>query len=441
MSHLVIIGNGIAGITTARHVRQQSPDHRITVISAESDHFFSRTALMYIYMGHLKYEHTKPYEDWFWAKNRIDLKRARVEAVETDAKQLRLDDGSFLGYDQLVIATGSKPSFFGWPGQYLTGVQGLYGLPDLDAMERNTQGISHAVVVGGGLIGVEMAEMLHSRHISVTMLVRERTYWSSVLPAEEGELIGRHLRRHGVDLQLQTELREILPDSQGRVRAIVTTDGREMPCQFVGLAIGVTPNVSLLDGAGIDVKRGVLVNEFFETNIPNVYAVGDCNEFREPVFGSDGAPRKANEQIWYTGRMHGETLAQTLCGKRTAYQPGVFFNSAKFFDIEYQTYGTVNAQLAEGEQTLYWEATNGEQCLRINYLADGQRVVGLHGFGLRLRHAVVDRWIRDKQPLSYVLARLREANFNPEFADFVVAESDNTLRLDRSRNWLARLFA
>ncbi len=442
MQHVVIIGNGIAGITCARHVRQLSRDHQITVISDESDHFYSRTALMYIYMGHLKYEHTKPYEDGFWAKNRIDLKRGRVETVQTDARQLQLADGSFVGYDQLVIATGSRPTFFCWPGQHLAGVQGLYGLEDLDAMERNTQGVRQAVVVGGGLIGVEMAEMLLSRQIAVTLLVREQTYWSSVLPAEEGELIGRHLQRHGVALQTKTELRELLPDSSGRVRAVITTAGDELPAQFVGITIGVTPNVGFLTGSGVAVGRGVLVNEYFETNIPNVYAIGDCNEFREPVFGADGTPRKPNEQIWYTGRMHGETLAQTLCGQRTAYQPGVFFNSAKFFDIEYQTYGTLNARLAEGEQTVYWEAANGEQCLRINYQTDGQRVVGLHSFGLRLRHAVVERWIRERQPLNYVLARLHEANFNPEFADFVVAETGtNALRLDRSRNWLARLFA
>ena len=127
MQHVVIIGNGIAGITTARHLRKLSDD-RITVISAETDHFFSRTALMYIYMGHMKYEHTKPYEDWFWEKNRIELKRAYVSAVDTAKNELQFQDGSSLNYDKLVIATGSKPNKFGWPGQDSKGVQGLYTL-------------------------------------------------------------------------------------------------------------------------------------------------------------------------------------------------------------------------------------------------------------------------------------------------------------------------
>ncbi len=439
LSHLVIIGNGIAGITTARHVRQQSHTHRITVISDESDHFYSRTALMYIYMGHMNYEHTKPYEDGFWTKNRIDLKRARVERVETAQKRVVLTDGSAIGYDSLVLATGSTPSTFDWPGQNLAGVQGLYGLPDLETMERDTQGIRQAVVVGGGLIGVELAEMLHSRRIAVTMLVRDPTYWSSVLPPEEGELITRHLREHQIDVRLATELTEILPDASGRVRAIRTTSDDEIPAQFVGLGVGVRPNIQFLNGSGIELGQGVLVDEFMATSVPDVYAIGDCNEFRQAPVGSDGAPRKTIEQIWYTGRIQGETLAMTLCGQPTAYQPGVFFNSAKFFTIEYQTYGTMNPKLAEGEATYYQEYPNGRQCLRINYRADTKQVVGIHALGLRLRHAVCERWIRERQPLDRVVADLWQANFDPEF--FRSHDTGLLRRPRTAKTWLQRLFS
>ncbi len=439
MKHILIIGNGIAGITTARHVRQQDNTARITVISAESEHFYSRTALMYIYMGHMTYEHTKPYEDWFWKKNRIDLVRAYVGQVDTEAKRIRLIDDTWLEYDALVIATGSISSTVNWPGLEATGVQGLYGLPDLESMEHHTKDIDRAVVVGGGLIGIEMAEMLHSRHIAVTLLVRDTHYWSSTIPAEEGELIGRHIRQHGVDLQLKAELKEILADEAGHVRAIVTTDEREIACQFLGVGVGVTPNISFLKTSGIELGKGVLVNEYFETNVPDVYAIGDCNEFRVPVAGRDGSPRKAIEQIWYTGRMHGETLAQTLCGNRTAYQPGIFFNSAKFFDIEYQTYGTMNAKLADGEQTYYWEHPNGQQCLRINYEAQTEGVVGIHAFGLRLRHAVCERWIREHRPLPEVLSQFQQADFNPEFSEKYTDQLQGKGPLRKS--WLQRMFA
>ncbi|MEO0902495.1 MAG: FAD-dependent oxidoreductase, partial [Bacteroidota bacterium] len=134
MENIVIIGNGIAGVSAARHIRKLS-DKRIIIVSAETDYFFSRTALMYVYMGHMKFEHTQPYENWFWEKNRIELVNAFVNKVDTENKALTLDGSRTLHYDKLILATGSKPNKFGWPGQDLHGVQGLYSKQDLDLLE------------------------------------------------------------------------------------------------------------------------------------------------------------------------------------------------------------------------------------------------------------------------------------------------------------------
>ena len=227
MKHLVIIGNGISGITAARHVRKMS-DYRITVISSESDYFFSRTALMYVYMGHMKFEHTKPYEDWFWKKNKIDLLKAQVTAVDTTYKSLLLDNGDSIDYDILILATGSRPNKFGWPGQDLNGVSGMYSKQDLESIEKMTEGIHRGVIVGGGLIGVELAEMLHSRGIKVTFLVRENSFWNAVLPSEESDLIGRHIMNHGIELLLNTQLQEIRSDEQGNVNSVITDQDEEI---------------------------------------------------------------------------------------------------------------------------------------------------------------------------------------------------------------------
>lgn len=409
MSHLVIIGNGIAGITTARNVRKRS-DTKITIISGETEHFFSRTALMYIYMGHMKYEHTKPYEDWFWAKNNLTLIKGFVQSINTDEQWLKLNDGQLIQYDTLVIASGSKSNKFGWPGQDLEGVQGLYSKPDLDLMERNTKDISRAVIVGGGLIGIEMAEMLNSRKIPVTFLVRETFYWDNILPKEEAQLIGSHIIEHGIDLRLSTELKEIVPSDNGRVSSVITSRGEEILCQFVGLTAGVSPNIDVVKNSKIETNRGVLVNEFLETNIRNVYAAGDCVEFRTPK------PRHPKiEQLWYTGRMQGEALAKTVCGERTAYERGIWFNSAKFFDIEYQTYGFVSNVPLKGEQSLYWQHPAGKHAIRIVYSAHDYSVIGFNLFGIRFRQNVCEHWIREKKSLQYVLENLGEANFDPEF--------------------------
>ena len=391
MQKIVIIGNGISGITCARHIRKLGNDS-ITVISAETDHFFSRTALMYIYMGHMKYENTKPYEDWFWAKNNIDLIRDFVTDVDTDGKSIRLQGDSSIGYDKLVIASGSKSNKFGWPGQDLDGVQGLYSYQDLELMEENTQNIRQAAIVGGGLIGIEMAEMLRSRNIPVIFLIREKEFWDIVLPPEEASMISRHLIEHHIDLRKEVNLGEILAGNKDHVRGLRLDNGEEIECQYLGLTVGVSPSVEFLKSSSIELDRGVLVNDFFETNQPDVYSIGDCAQFRDPLPG-----RQPVEQVWYTGRMHGETLARTICGKRTAYNPGPWFNSAKFLDIEYQVYGDVKIQPPESEQHLYWEHSGGKKSIRVVYRKEDEVVIGFNLMGIRYRHEICDRWITQKQ--------------------------------------------
>ncbi len=407
--HLVIIGNGITGITCARHVRKKS-DMKITVISSETEHFFSRTALMYVYMGHMKFENIKPYEDWFWQKNRIKLVHAFVTSIDTGSKKINLDNNTSITYDKLVVATGSQTNKFGWKGQDLPGVQGLYSKPDLDLLEDNTKNITHAVIVGGGLIGIELAEMLHSRNIHITFLVRENYYWNNILPQEEAVIVSRHILEHGFDLKLNTQLKEILPGENGRVKSVITENGEEIPCQFVGLTPGVHPNIDLVKNTNIKINRGILVNEYLETNIPDVYSAGDCAEIIYPE-----RERHAIEQLWYTGKMQGEVLAQNILGNKTKYERGVWYNSAKFLDIEYQTYGFVSNVPREGEESFYWEHPGGKKCIRIVFDSLSRHVKGFNVFGMRLRHKVCERWILQKKSIDYVMENLREANFDPEF--------------------------
>jgi NADPH-dependent 2,4-dienoyl-CoA reductase/sulfur reductase-like enzyme len=408
MSEIVIIGNGVAGITAARHIRKLS-DHRITVISSESRHFFSRTALMYIFMGQETFDQTKPYEDWFWEKNRIELLFDHVESVETGVGLIRLKSGAKLSYDRLLFATGSESNFFGWPGQDLRGVQGLYSLQDLEQMEANTKGARRAVIVGGGLIGVEMAEMLLSRGIAVTYLIREKGFAGHFLPPEESEFIGRHVASHGVDLRLETELKEIRGDASGRVRSVLTSRGDEIPCDFVGLTVGVKPRIQLAKASGLEVGRGILVDEHLEASVSGVFAAGDCTECRAPRPG-----RRAIEPVWYTGKMQGEIAARNLCGARAIYDPGIWFNSAKFFDVEYQVYGDIRPTLPAEHRTLVW-SDGARRMIRINWAAENERVLGFNLLGVRYRHKVCEEWIRQGATVGEVLAQLGAANFDPEF--------------------------
>ncbi len=409
MEHVVIIGNGISGITAARHVRKLSRN-KITVISEETDFFFSRTALMYVYMGHMKFEHTQPYENHFWDKNDIQLVKDRATSINTQEQSISIAKGMDIKYDHLILATGSSPNKFGWPGQDLDAVQGLYFKQDLESMEKWSPTTKRAVIVGGGLIGIEMAEMFRTRNIEVTMLVRETNFWNSVLPTEEAKMINRHIAEHHIDLRLETELKEILSDENGRAKAVITNTGEQIDCEFVGLTVGVHPNIEFVKNAGIESNRGILVNRKLETSAPHVYAIGDCAEQREAI-GS----RRALEQVWYTGRMMGETVAQTICGNPIEYQPGHWFNSAKFLDIEYQTYGWVWAKRKEEEDDFYWEHHKGKKCIRIVYHKDNHTLIGINVFGIRLRHEICDQWLRQNATVEQVLKELPQANFDPEF--------------------------
>ena len=408
--HFVIIGNGIAGVTAAITARRLAADARITLVAAESVHHYSRPALMYLYLGHLRYADVKPYEDWFWMENRLELVHALATGVDTAARTVQLATGADLSYDHLLLATGSVGRFADWPGQQLHGVQGFYGLPDVASMARDTQSIRHAVVVGGGLIGVELAEMLHSRGIHVTWLVRESRYWQSVLPPEESALLEAHIRRQGIDFRTNTELRELAGDARGRVRAVVTSTGQELPAEWVGLATGVQPNLVLAHAAGLATDRGILVNELLETSAPGVYAAGDCAQHRQPPPGE-----VAVEQLWYTGRMQGETVAHTICGQPTPYRRGQWFNSAKFFTLEYQTYGRVPAELPADTASFCWQHPNGRHLLRLNFQLAGHAVTGVNALGLRQRQDVWERWLHAQTPIGTVVAQLAAANFDAEF--------------------------
>ncbi len=443
--HIVIIGNGISGVTCARHIRKNS-DKRITIISGEHKYFFSRTALMYVYMGHMEFEHTQPYENWFWKKNNINLIHDFVENIDIENKTLYLQNQNEIIYDKLILATGSKPNKFNWPGKNSKGVSGLYHKKDLENIERyasNNKTCKRAVIVGGGLIGVELAEMLHSRNIPTTFLVREKSFWGNVLPKQESALVNKEIINNNIDLRLRVNLKEINTDNNGFVKSITIKETNEIiECDFVGLTAGVSPNLDLVSNTAINTNKGILVNRFLETSVTDIYAIGDCAEQQTPI-----GNRRSIEAVWYTGRMMGETLAQTICKDKIEYKPGHWFNSAKFFDIEYQTYGWVWSRPKENESRFYWEHNSSKKCIHLSYNTNTKEFIGINTFGIRMRHDFFDKVLTKKKSINYVLEHLSDANFDPEFYNTYEKEiiakfnnENNTKLISRRKSW-KRIFS
>ncbi len=407
--HYAILGNGIAGTTAARHLRKADSGARITLISDETDHPYARTALMYVFMGHVRYQDTKLYEDRFWADNRIERRRARVARVAPAARHLVMADGSTLPYDRLLVATGSSPVRAGWPGETLAGIFPLYGIGDVERLDAHVgrgEGVGRAVVVGGGLTGVELTEMLHSRGVPVTFLVRDARFMGKTLPPEESHLVEAEIRRHGIDLRMETEVARFT--GENRVEGVVTAGGETIPAGVVGATVGVRPNLAALDGSGIETAQGVLVDEFLQTSAPDVFAAGDCAQWRSPERGH--APV---EQLWYSARRQGFFAARNLLGEGVPFEKGVFFNSAKFYTLEWQQYGAVPAGDVPGLASVVWQ--DGRRLVRLVYEGRTGALAGVNVLGTRYRADVCRDWIARRTPLAEVVAGLDRANFDPEF--------------------------
>ena len=407
MRKIVVIGNGISGITAARHIRKHSDD-RIVIISSESKYFFSRTALMYVFMGQMKFENTMPYEPSFYEKNRIDLLQGRVKNVDFTKKIVQLEKGQEEPYDELILAVGSKSRKLNVNGSELSNIQGLYFKQDLEQLESIRNQINKAVIVGGGLIGVELAEMLHYQGIEVNFLIRESAFWGNVLSMHERNMISQHLQSKGIRLHTNEEVDHF--GGKEKVEYVQTKSGQRFECDFVGVTIGVEPNIEFLRNTELEVDKGIVINRKFETNISNVYAIGDCAQFKSPVDG-----RRNVEQIWYTGKIMGKTLGENLGkGRSEEYNPGPWYNSAKFFDIEYQNYGWITADLKPEEEEFIWE--EGNKMIRVVFEKSTEKFVGINVFGLRLRHEVLDHWLRSNVKVDKVMANLKTVNFDAEFS-------------------------
>ena len=410
MKKVIIIGNGISGITAARWIRKLS-NFEILVISDESEYFFSRTALMYVSMGHMNWRDIEPYERTFWKENRIDLLQQKVKEINHLEKTITLHNAQTLAYDELIIATGSKINYFNWPGQNAKGVFGLYNKQDLEYINSLPKDNLRIAIVGGGLIGVELAEMMVVQGRKVSMIIRENSYWRNVLPKEESELITAHLREHHIDLNFGKSLAEILSNEKQEVRGIKLLSEEIIDCNYVGICTGVSPNIEWLEQSELKRNKGILVDQFLQTNLPNIYAIGDCAELISP-----DKNRKSIEAVWYTGRMMGETVAQTICVTKTEYKPGIWFNSAKFFDIEYQVYGNVPSEINYPLDSKIWIHPQEKKSVRIVFQADTKIVVGFNLIGIRFRHEICDQWIASNATLEFVTQNLHLALFDGEFS-------------------------
>lgn len=416
--HYVIVGNGVCGMEAALALRAREAKARITLVSDEHDHFFSRPALMYVFAGQTSLRDTEPYDRDLYERMGFERVSRRVASVAPAGRELSLNDGSRLGYDRLLLAVGSKGRAAPWPGSGGPGVHTFVTLRDLEGLDRDAKKGGRAVVIGGGLIGVEAAEILHDRGLHVTFVIRENWYFPLALDEKEAALVTEHMRHHGIDVRFGVNVSEILRGEGGGPRAVRLEAGEEVPCDLVVSAIGVVPNTGFLEGSGIALSKGgaIEVDEALKASVADVYAAGDCAN----VTWADGSRRP--EQLWYTARDQGRLAARSLLGDEVAYRRGTWYNSAKFFDLEWTTAGWVpvclnwdNTPIDPGADVRCWFQRVPGQLVSQRVVVKGDRVVGFNFLGSRWNHEPLLEWIHERRRLDYVLEHLHEAQFDEEF--------------------------
>lgn len=431
---VIIIGNGVAGISCALALRRQDAAAHITVVSKESKYFYSRTALMYAFMDRMMMDDLEPYERRAYEKQRLELVQDRVTAINADAQQIVLEQGQLLPYDKLVLATGALPNFVAWPGledvahrhrgESLPelGIVHLVSRQDLEACEQLVPTARRALVVGGGLIGIELVECLVHHGVPTTFLIREDTFWPDALDRRESDLVVAHMRAHGVDVRLGESIAQVERDASGRVAAVVTSKQDRLPADLLGVCVGVHPNIAWLkQGApGLRLGRGILTDRYLRTSLAGTFACGDCAEIdlkaNSPAeLEANARGAGFNELNWYAAKRQGSLLALNVLGRLKPYEPPLFFNSSKFFELEFTNVGNAQ-QDAEHHPATVLVSPDNKAILRIVHDdTPGQRVLSFNVLGARVDHAVLSQWVEEQRSLREVLGRLAQAQFDVEF--------------------------
>lgn len=284
---LVMIGNGMAGVRTLEELLKLAPDlYDITVFGAEPHPNYNRILLSPVLAGEQTFEEIVLNDLNWYAENHIKLLLGRkVVKIDRKKRLVVADDGSEAEYDRLLIATGSNPFILPIPGKDLEGVIGYRDIADTQMMMETAKTHKHAVVIGGGLLGLEAANGLKLRGMDVTVVHIGCSLLERQLDRTAGELLQKSLEDRGLKFLLPKQTAELLDNGEGRVCAVKFKDGEVIPADLVVMAAGIRPNSELAESAGLACNRGILVNDTMQTFDPRVYAIGECASHRGIAYG------------------------------------------------------------------------------------------------------------------------------------------------------------
>ncbi len=342
MTRYVLVGSGIAGFSAAETLRTLDPHAEILIVSDDPFGFYSRPGLAYYLTGEIPEKQLHLFSN----KGKLNLEVKQITAHITNLDpvdhSLKTDKSGTLTYDRLLLATGSSSVHLNIPGENLRGTVKLDNLEDtrlILSLARHTQ---TAVVVGGGVVAVELVEGLVALGVKVHYFLRGEWFWPNVLGEAEAHMIERHLAHDEVILHHQTEIAEIL-GKRDKVVGVRTTKGDVLHCDMVAVGIGVKPNKELAQAAGLKTERGILANEFLQTSDPDIFAAGDVAQIFDPRSGHSSV-----DNLWYPGRKQGRIAAMNMAGQKQTYKRTVAVNVLLLAGIMTTIIGAVGSGRDDG---------------------------------------------------------------------------------------------
>jgi len=331
----VIVGSGVAGLAACEAIRSLDRTGELVIVGDDPHGYYSRPGLAYYLTGEMDEKGLFPRSKNDWLSLNLRFIKGEVTRIHPTEHHVELGDTTRLGYDRLLIAVGARAARLEIPGADLQGVVKLDHMEDARRILKLARRGKTAVVAGGGITALELVEGLRARGVKVHYLLRGERYWSNVLDEHESRIIERRLQGEGVKIHHHAELVEAL-GNRGRIQGVRLLDGRSLRCDILAYAIGIRPRVDLAHGAGLAVDRGILANEFLQTNHPDIFVAGDVAQVYDPL-----SKRSIIDSLWGPAREQGHIAGLNMAGQQKAYLKKAPFNVTRLAGLTTTIIGTV----------------------------------------------------------------------------------------------------
>jgi len=412
MKQFIIIGNSAAGIAAIEAIRRVDKDSRITVISDEGYPSYCRCLISYYLAGDVKEDKIFYRSQDFYKDYNIELLlNKKVSRVDPKKNRVILEDKSQLGYDALLIATGASPKFPEVKGIKKTGVFGFRTLKDAKDIEGLLPVTKTVCILGGGLIGLKAAYALSKRKIEVKVIIKSKQVLSQVIDAQAAVFIEQKLGQNGIDLLLGQDALEII--GEAGVKAVKLDSGKAIGTSLVVAAKGVSPNIDLVKDSQIKINDGIIVNNFLQTDVANIYAAGDVCQAFDLTLG-----KASVNALWPVAVEQGKIAGMNMAGDKVNYAGALGMNSLEFFGLPVISLGIFNTHQDPALEELKHVDTKVNIYKKLvikNNLLVGAVLVGDIG-----NSGVFLSLIREKIDITSLKDKLLSENFGyPDIIDLV----------------------